>query len=222
MKAFAIQILFITFFCQVAYAQLQIERISIEANLGLGISLQPDKNLSPPLTSMGNVTAETSRGWILAAEVGQTHFRSATFPRKVQGFYSELYLRNEHVFYGIRFGKSFQLDSSRTKFVLSTGLNSLQLIEPIQVRPGGFGVNVDKSETYCLNVPAQIDFWIPIKQNQNKCFVVSARGNMNACHSFLIFGIGLKGTIYSKLDKIRLFWLNRSKALNQKHGNIPL
>jgi hypothetical protein len=154
-----------------------------------------------PFALSANGTVETTRGWLLAAEVGRTDFRSADYPQKVQSFLSKSYVRTGHFFYGGRVGKGFQLDSSRTRVALSAGLNSLEIIDRVHVRTGLFGPIYDDVSSYFLNVPAQIDFFIPLSSYSSNQFVVTARANINARNSFLMLGFGIRYGLFQKHRK---------------------
>lgn len=185
-----------------AKAQLRIERIDIQANAGIAVSTQPDKMKGAPFALLGSAALETSRGWLLAAEVGRTDFRSAAYPQKVSSLLSKSYLRTGHFFYGGRIGRVFQLDSMHTRVALSVGLNSLEIITQVHVKTGLFGPIYDEVSAHFLNVPAQIDFFIPFNSYSSNQFVVTARGNINHRHSFLMFGLGIKYQLFQNRRKV--------------------
>jgi len=72
----------------------------------------------------------------------------------------------------------------------------LQVVEPLRVKSGLLGVSVEEKTEYLLNVPIQIDFWIPFNRYTANRFVVSARGNANVNRSFLIFGVGYRAVFF--------------------------
>lgn len=208
MKPLATTVIFAVFACQLTQAQLRVERVSIEPNVGLAIPIPTQNMASPPLALMGNLAVETSRGWVMAVEGGSVSFRNPDFPKKIQFLLSKSYVRDENSFYGLRFGKAFRIDSSGAKIVFSAGVNSLQVVEPIRIKSGLLATSVDRETKHRLNVPVQLDFWIPFNRNQTKSFVVTARGNVNANRSFLIFGLGCKAVLFKN---------ERSKK--QKHSD---
>ncbi len=196
MRTLSLTALIVSGFVQPMRAQFRIERVLIEPNIGIGISTLPDKMLSPPLALMGSVTVETTHGGAFVIEAGGVNFRDAAFPQKHNTLLFSHYVRRNISFYGARIGKTFLLNDAGQRLALTVGLNSLDVIEPIGIKPGILYSAIEKDTSSYLNIPLQIEYHVLRKHNPSRRLVFTARWNFNAYHSFPILGVGYKAAIF--------------------------
>lgn len=75
-----------------APAQLQLNRLALDLNLGMAFNTHSTRTFGTPAAATASLTALTKNRWVLAAEATSTGFRDRIFTKKV-GLIFEHYVR---------------------------------------------------------------------------------------------------------------------------------
>lgn len=188
-----------------APAQLRLDRVALDLNLGMAFNTHPTRTFGTPAASAASLTALTRNRWVLAVEATSTGFRDRVFTQKV-GLIFEGYVRYRHDFYGLRVGRALGVDSSGGRVLLTTGANLLVVDGPVGYDTGGFffGPVPIYRTSYFVNIPVQAEYRIPFRRGGRNRAILTGRYNFNGYHSFPVFGVGMGIGVYSRTRQARL------------------
>lgn len=176
-------------------AQLALTSVDFRVNMGVGINNKPETMFGAPYFLTGDLTATLNRRWQIAAEGGGLSFRDAAYPYDKIGLLCSCYSRYQFQYFGLRVGHTLLTVGQSQQVVVSSGADYLLVIEPNIKRSLSSSFNYVYKRF--LNVPAQIDYSLPLTARKTSRLSVSGRWNFNAYHSFPTLSAGVIFPIYS-------------------------